>query len=86
MPYIFKVKSSCFFPRKIIRGQSIEIQPRKFFDLNDLKNSFSYYFENSSLKSTHFFRGLMWDINLFRASKLIQIYLPDICDEQFTSC
>ena len=54
--------NSLFCPRKIIRGQSIEIQPRTFFDLDDLKNSFSYYFENSSLKSTHFFRGIMWDI------------------------
>ena len=43
------------------------------FDLNDLKNSFAKYFENS-VKSLHFFKGSM----AFKL--LIQIFLPDTCE------
>ena len=48
------------------------------FDLNGLKMGSAKYFENG-LKSLHFFQGFIWPINLWQASKLIQIFLPEMC-------
>ena len=58
------------------------IKKKKFktskFNLNGLKDGSVKYFENS-FKSLHLFHGLIWSINLWWASMLIQIFLPDTC-------
>ena len=55
-----------FFLLKIFlfRCQNLNIHPRRSFDLNDLKNGSAQYFENS-LKSLHFFQGLIRSIDLW---------------------
>ena len=60
-------------------GCNLKIQHRSSFDLNGLKNGSAKYFKNC-IKLLHFFQGLIWRIYCWGASKLIQIFLPDMCE------
>ena len=58
---------------------SMKIQHRSSFGLNSLKNGSVKYFKNC-MKLLGFFQGLIWRIYHWVTSKLIQIFLPGMCE------
>ena len=61
------------------RGCNLKLQRPIVIRLQQPKNGSAKIFKNY-MKSLHFFQGLIYRIYNWGASKLIQIFLPDMCE------